>query len=354
MIRNVHLKVSAEPMVETILGLADRSRSLVLDARALAESLFGDYMMTNMIAVGAAHQSGLLPIAAASIEVAIRLNKVQVEGNIAAFRVGRLFVHDRARLERMAQAPYRTFADRTSELSRRPSAARIAARDSLLAGIGEVDPETKRLLSIRIADLIDYQSAGYAQRYAAVVARAAAAERAVAGATGAITQGVACNLHKLMAYKDEYEVARLLSQATFRQRTLAAFAPGARLYFNLQPPLLRAFGMKGKMALGAWFAPVLRLLARLRFVRGTPLDIFGYGAMRREERRLIGWYVDLLQQALGNLHPGNRDAVRDIAELPDGIRGYEEIKLKSLAQVRERAAALMAALAAGASARQAA
>jgi indolepyruvate ferredoxin oxidoreductase len=107
-------------------------------------------------------------------------------------------------------------------------------------------------------------------------------------------------------------------------------------------------------SLGAWFSPVLKTLARLRFVRGTPLDIFGYGAMRREERRLIGWYVDLLQQALGNLNAGNRDAVLEIAELPDDIRGYEEIKLKSLVQVRERAAAQMAALAAGKSARQAA
>jgi indolepyruvate ferredoxin oxidoreductase len=295
-----------------------------------------------------------LPITAASIEAAIRLNKVQVEGNIAAFRVGRLFVHDRARLERMAQAPYRTFADRTNELGQRPSAARVAARDSLFAGIGDVDPETQRLLSIRIADLIDYQSAGYAKRYADVVARVAAAERAVAGATGAITQGVARNLHKLMAYKDEYEVARLLSHATFRERALAAFDPGAKLYFNLQPPLLRAFGMKRKIALGAWFAPVLKALARLRFVRGTPLDIFGYGAMRREERRLIDWYVDLMQQVLGNLNPGNRDAIREIAELPDDIRGYEEIKLKSLAQVRARAAELMQALVAGKSARQAA
>src|SRR5262249_13052640 len=119
MIRNVHLKVTADPIVETILGVTDRARSFALDARALAESLFGDYMLANIIAVGAAYQAGLLPISAASIEAAIRLNKVQAEGNIASFRAGRLYVHDRAKLEGLAKRPYTTFADRTKELDAR-------------------------------------------------------------------------------------------------------------------------------------------------------------------------------------------------------------------------------------------
>ena len=169
-----------------------------------------------------------------------------------------------------------------------------------------------------------------------------------------MTRAVARNLHKLMAYKDEYEVARLLTQDTFRERALAGFAPGAKLYFNLQPPLLRAFGMKKKVALGAWFAPVLKILAVLRFVRGTPLDIFGYATTRREERRLIAWYIDLLAPALANLNAGNVGLVREIAELPDGIRGYEEIKLKSAAKVRAHADTLLNALIAGTGARKAA
>ncbi len=354
MIRNVHLKVSADPMLESILGVADRNRSLVFDARALAESLFGDYMMTNMIAVGAAYQRGLLPITATSVEAAIKLNKVQIEGNIAAFRAGRLFVHDRARLEAMAKLPYRTFADRMTELERRPSAVRVKVREALLARLGEIDAETKRLVSIRIDDLMDYQGGGLAKRYAGIVARAADAERKETGASGEVTRAVARNLHKLLAYKDEYEVARLLTQRTFRARALAAFDPGAKLYFNLQPPLLRAFGMKKKLALGMWFAPVLKLLAACRFVRGTPLDIFGYGATRREERRLIVWYVDMVSLALAKMNAGNADLVREIAELPDEIRGYEAIKLKSVAPVRERGAELMKSLAAGKGARKAA
>ena len=181
---------------------------------------------------------------------------------------------DRARVEKTALLPYHTFADRTAELARRPSAERRKVRDDLLARVGALDPETRRLLDIRIEDLLDYQGRGYAKRYVDVLSRAANAERNVMGATGELTQAVARNLHKLMAYKDEYEVARLLTQNTFRERALAGFAPGAKLYFNLQPPLLRAFGMKKKIALGAWFAPVLKVLATLRILRGTPLDIF--------------------------------------------------------------------------------
>ncbi len=354
MIRNVHLKVSEDPMVEAILALADPNRSLVFDARTLAENLFGDYMMTNMIAVGAAYQAGLLPITASNIEAAIRLNKTQVEGNIAAFRVGRLHVYDRARAEVMARRPYSTFADRAAEFERRPSASRAKARDELVAGIGEVDAETRRLLTIRIEDLIDYQGRRYAARYAEVVSKTASAERAASGAAGAITQAVARNLHKLMAYKDEYEVARLLTQATFKERALAAFDPGAKLYFNLQPPLLRLFGLKRKVMLGGWFAPVLKVLAAFRFLRGTPFDIFGYTPTRREERALVAWYVDLVMKALPGMNAGNLGVAREIAELPDAIRGYEEIKLRSVPKVRERAETLLEALVASAGARQAA
>jgi indolepyruvate ferredoxin oxidoreductase len=354
MIRNVYLKVSADPIVETILGVCDRSRSLVFDARTIAENIFGDYMMSNMIAVGAAYQSGALPITAASIEAAIRLNRVQVEGNIAAFRAGRLLVHDRARLEVMARRPYLTFADRTAELARRPSAARTRVVEALSARLGDIDAETKRLAGIRINDLLDYQGGGYARRYVDLMAKVAAAERIAAGATGALSHAVARNLHKLMAYKDEYEVARLLTQATFRERALAAFDPGAKLYYNLQPPLMRAFGLKKKVALGAWFTPALKLLAAMRFVRGTPFDIFGYAAIRREERKLIAWYADLVMQALTKLNANNRELVREIAELPDAIRGYEAIKLRSLPKVRERAAELLEALNGGRNARKAA
>ena len=112
--------------------------------------------------------------------------------------------------------------------------------------------------------------------------------------------------------------------------------------------------MKKKIALGAWFAPVLKVLAALRFVRGTPLDIFGYAATRREERCLIAWYTDLLTSALANLRAGNLALVREIAELPDGIRGYEEIKLKSVVKTRERADTLINTLVAGAGVRKAA
>jgi indolepyruvate ferredoxin oxidoreductase len=347
MIRDVRLKVLADPIVDSIYAVVDAKRSVALDARTIAERLFGDYMMTNMVAVGAAYQAGLLPISAAAVEQAIALNKVQVQANIAAFRAGRLFMHDPARLNALIRQPYVGLADRVSELVITPSRARSAARDALLATCPDLDPETRRLLATRIEDLIDYQSGSYAQRYVEVVRQVAAAERRFGGgaaAARALTRAVIRNLHKLMAYKDEYEVARLLTQRTFRERALARFEGRAKLSFNLQPPLLRHFGMNRKVSLGEWFAPVLKLLAALRFVRGTPLDIFGYAAIRRVERRLVDWYVDLILQTLPALRSDNIVSAIAIAELPDDIRGYEEIKMKNVAQVQERVAPLLAAL----------
>jgi indolepyruvate ferredoxin oxidoreductase len=356
MIRNVRLKVASDPMVEVIHGVTDRARNLILDARAVAEALFGDYMMTNMVAIGAAYQAGLLPISAASIEGAIALNKVQVANNVTAFRAGRLAVHDPEALDALMVQPFKVMADRIAELARKPSPERAAARDRLLAEIPEIDAATRALVAARIEDLIDYQSEGYARRYVKVLNRVIARERHVFGfgVDLALTGAVARNLHKLMAYKDEYETARLLTQETFRERALAGFEAGATLAYNLQPPLLRSLGLKKKVELGEWFTPVLRVLTRLKRLRGTPLDIFGYVAVRREERRLPRWYEGLIDQALAQLSPANRGIAQQIAEIPGEIRGYEHIKMGNLVTAREQAKSLLAALKSDGSAAQAA
>jgi indolepyruvate ferredoxin oxidoreductase len=147
-----------------------------------------------------------------------------------------------------------------------------------------------------------------------------------------------------MAYKDEYEVARLHTRTDFHRRTRELFVDAQRVVYNLHPPMLRALGLKRKLRLGPWFTPALRGLSRLRRLRGTPFDPFGYARVRREERRLVGWYVGLVRSALTELTPDNHDAVVAIAQLPDRIRGYEEIKLKSIADAEERAAVLRRAL----------
>jgi indolepyruvate ferredoxin oxidoreductase len=150
-----------------------------------------------------------------------------------------------------------------------------------------------------------------------------------------LSESVARYLFKLMAYKDEYEVARLhllpeVSEALARQ-----FPDGARIQYQLHPPLLRAFGLRRKIGLGAWFRTVFRVLVWMRKLRGTPLDIFGYTQVRRVERTLIGEYRAMVEKALAHLDPHSYEVVVRLAELPDLLRGYEEIKLKNVDRYRE-------------------
>jgi indolepyruvate ferredoxin oxidoreductase len=162
-----------------------------------------------------------------------------------------------------------------------------------------------------------------------------------AGGEGALAAAVARGLHKLMAYKDEYEVARLHLAAEFREQLEATFEGPVKLVYHLHPPLLRRFGRERKLALGPWFRGPLRVLRALRRVRGTPLDPFGRLSSRREERELITWYEDLLDRAVAVLDPATLAVAAELAALPDDIRGYEEIKSRNATKARLRARALL-------------
>jgi indolepyruvate ferredoxin oxidoreductase len=151
-----------------------------------------------------------------------------------------------------------------------------------------------------------------------------------------LSEAVARYLFKLMAYKDEYEVARLLLKDGFFQRLRAQFGADAAMAFNLHPPLLRTLGLKRKLRLGTWFTPVLKLLREIRRVRGTPLDIFGYAKVRRVERVLITEYCTMIEALLPHLDEGHYDLAVQIAELPDLIRGYEDIKLASVSEFHRK------------------
>jgi indolepyruvate ferredoxin oxidoreductase len=268
------------------------------------------------------------------------MNRVAVEINIQAFRAGRLSVRDPARLDAFGAPLHATFSDRIGELVRRPDPKRRAATDRLVATMPELDAESREFLRKRIEDVIDYQNAAYASRYAKTVRMAINAERAAPVRLG-FARAVMHNLHKLMTYKDEYEVARLLIQDTFQHRARAAFNPGSRFYYNLQPSLLRSFGLKDKIALGSWFTPALRALAALRLLRGTALDPFGQAPTRRLERQLVGWYEALLNEILPILTPENEPVIREIVNLPDDIRGYEDLKCHSAARAQDRAKQLL-------------
>jgi indolepyruvate ferredoxin oxidoreductase len=291
--------------------------------------------------VGAAYQAGAIPLEAGLIEETIRLNGVAVEMNLQAFRWGRLYVQDRSAVERQLQqkelppeAGASAFSPLKSTLSEVDAAARQLLESSGLAG------EVKRLAEVRIPELILYQHVAYARRYVEFIQRVVAVEEKRMRGQTRLSEAVARYLFKLMAYKDEYEVARLLLDEAFFQRLRAQFGDDARVAFHLHPPLLRTLGLRHKLRLGMWFTPVLKVLRSLRRIRGTPIDIFGYAKVRRVERQLIGAYRQLIESLLPDLDEDNYAIAVQAAELPDMIRGYEAIKLASVADFRRKAAEL--------------
>ncbi|MBI3455226.1 MAG: indolepyruvate ferredoxin oxidoreductase family protein [Candidatus Rokubacteria bacterium] len=344
MVRDVHFVPPVEAMQAAIARVTDPGRSVSVGARRTAEALFGDYMATNMFALGVAYQAGLLPLTAEGIEGAIRLNGVQVAQTLQAFRYGRFSVADPARVRALVEPPRRTVEDERARVLARLGGRDAHAYVSLLDRVSHLDEEARRMLAIRIAELIDYQDARYPERYVAFVRQVAARERAAAPGRVELTHAVIRSLYQLMAYKDEYEVARLHLKPAFHAQVPGLFVEPRRLVYHFHPPLLRAMGLTRKLAFGPWFTPVLRLLRGMRGLRGTPWDVFGWAAVRREERRLVSWYAALVEAALAHLDEESHPAVVELARLPDGVRGYEAIKLTNLRAVEARADELMARL----------
>ncbi len=325
-------------LIERIEAVTRKEHNVYLDAQLIAETLFNDHLAANIVLLGAAYQAGTIPVSAEAIEQAIRLNGVAVEMNLLAFRWGRLAVAD----------PHRVDVEllRATRRAERPAPALSPEVRALIDSVG-AEGELRRLLEIRVPDLVDYQDLAYARRYVEFVRWVREAEARRAPGRTAIAEAVARYLYKLMAYKDEYEVARLHLDPAVRSELEARFGRGARIYWHLHPPLLRALGLKHKIRLGPWFGPVFRVLRAMRRLRGTPLDIFGYTPIRRLERQLIDEYRSLVERAIEKLDGSNYDVVLAIACLPDEIRGYEAIKLAGVERYRRRAAELMARLEAG-------
>ncbi|HEV7758234.1 MAG TPA: indolepyruvate ferredoxin oxidoreductase family protein, partial [Acidimicrobiales bacterium] len=303
-----------------------------LDAQLLAEQLFGDHMAANLLLVGAAYQAGALPLAAGDIEAALRLNGVAAERNIAAFRWGRVAVAHPDRLPSVTPAHPDALARRAGLHDR--------AR-ALMAGT-TWSPRLLELLDRRVPDLIDYQSPAYARDYVEAVRGIAAAEQRIRPDRDDLAATVAVQLHRLMAYKDEYEVARLQLDPEMQAELAAAFGPGARVRWNLHPPVLRALGMHRKIRLGRWFGPAFHALRAVRRVRGHRLDVFGWARVRRIERALIVHYRSLVERAaaLGEVEPDRYEDVVRLAGLADMVRGYEAIKVASIERYLAAAAGL--------------
>ncbi|MEV7968508.1 indolepyruvate ferredoxin oxidoreductase family protein [Sphaerisporangium sp. NPDC088356] len=319
----------AEGVVSRVVSASREEASVVLDAQELAGRLLGDDQYVNLILLGAAYQAGALPVSAASLERAIELNGVAVAANVRAFRLGRHVVH----------APGGTGLPASTEgVATRvtPGSEAEALIDLVKAEPGS---ELERLVTVRVPELIAYQDARYAERYAQLVGRVREAEAAVTEET-TLAEAVAWHLHKLMAYKDEYEVARLCLDPAVQADIDERFGAGAKVRWRLHPPLLRAIGLRRKISLGPWFRPAFRLLYAMRGLRGTPWDLFGHAHLRKVERGLIGEYTALVEECAAGLTPGTHARAVEMAGLPDLVRGYEQVKLAGVERYRERLAEL--------------
>ncbi len=286
------------------------------DAEQVAVQLIGDSIYTNPLMLGYAWQKGRVPLSHAALMRAIELNGVQVENNKAAFEWGRRCAHDLAAVQALFKAA------QVIEFVKRPSLANMLAK--------------------RVEFLTAYQNAAYAQTYQAFVEKVRVAE-APLGKT-ALTEAVARYLFKLMAYKDEYEVARLHTDASFLNKVGALFEGDFKLNYHLAPPLIAAKNDKGelqKQQFGPWMLTGFRLLARLKGLRGTALDVFGRTEERRMERALIDEYRASVEEVMAGLNADNHAVALDIARIPELIKGYGHVKARHLALARPQWAALM-------------
>jgi len=315
------LVINQHQIESTIIARTGADNAYFVDATDLALKLLGDTIGANMFVVGYAAQLELLPISVAALEKAIELNGTAVKFNLTAFALGRLFAHS-------------------------PQSITALLPESA-APIGE--QTLHELINARAGHLRDFQNQAWADRYMAVVEKVRVAEEAASAGSTDLTRAVATNLSKLMSYKDEYEVARLYTDPAFKQKLDEQFEPGYTLKFNLAPPMISrtnpSTGLPMKREFGDWILQGFQVLAKLKGLRGTPLDIFGYSAERKMERGLIGEYEALLEQILAGLSAAKLDSAIELARLPDDIRGYGYVKDKFLVEVNTRKDELLAAFA---------
>jgi len=317
---NRDIELDGAQLEKAIRDGLDGGEMFRFNATRLATDLVGDSIATNVLMVGYAAQKGLLPVSTSSLEEAIRLNGTFVEGNLRTFALGRLAAH----------AP-EAFVDLASEHTNVP---RLETTEAVIAS-------RKRLLT-------DYQNAAYAQRYEDFVrdVERRVSDRKVAG-SAAFVREVALTLARLMAYKDEYEVARLHSDPKFLERLNAQFAGDFKLTFHLAPPMLPgrdpATGLPRKREFGAWMLPVFRVLKSFKALRGTPFDVFGHTQERRMERRLIEEYRATIDALVPRLTEHNLAAATELARAAADVRGYGHVKHESVEAFHARKDKLLSA-----------
>ena len=311
---------STDDLAQTI-GEHTRDGHSWVDAQAATTELFGAATTANIFVVGMAVQAGVLPVAPERIEAAIELNGVAVDANTTAFRWGRAQI---AASDSVDAARARATPMHTPEREVLPH--RLDALD--------VDGDRRARLSMFARELIEWGDESTANDWFDVLDEVAAAEGAFSDSGRHVLDAVAAGLYKLMAYKDEYEVARLMTDPDAMAEALSVAGPGGAVAWKLHPPMMRALGYDKKISIGTWATPAIRQLAKRKNLRGTALDPFGRAEVRKVERELPGEYLAAVRSGLAALTESNIDDVVALAELPDIVRGYEDIKLANVERFR--------------------
>ncbi|HEU0153999.1 MAG TPA: indolepyruvate ferredoxin oxidoreductase family protein [Arenimonas sp.] len=328
--RQPDMQFPAAGIVDAIRTALGGREPLQVAATEIATALMGDAIATNLFMLGVAWQRGLVPISLEAIERAVELNGAAVEMNKTAFAWGRLSAVDpQAVLEAagLVEAP----------------AEASAMADSL--DDEAISQSLDELIERRVKFLTDYQDKAYAGRYVALVDKVRQAEARKADGSTALTAAVARYYFKLMAYKDEYEVARLYTTGDFQKRIAAQFDGDYKLHFNLAPPMFSkrdADGHLVKQEFGPWIFTAFKLIRKLKFLRGGAFDLFGKTEERRMERQLITDYAKTVEELLGKLEAGNVDLATQIASVPEHIRGFGHVKEAHFAKAKAREAELLA------------
>jgi indolepyruvate ferredoxin oxidoreductase len=308
-IRNRDLVFPGDAIAAKLEAAVGDTALLAIAATELTTLLLGDSIYSNVLLLGFAFQHGGVPVSLQALETALTLNGVDVEANKAAFTWGRLIA--------------------------------VAPQLALQAPTGILEETTEQIVARNCEELQLYQDRAYAARYSSLIARVQSAESQVRSGQGRLLRAVARNYFKLLAYKDEYEVARHYTDGTFHRMLAAQFTGAFRLKLHLAPPLFSRVdpvtGRAKKRAFGAWIFPLLHLLAKAKFLRGTRFDPFGYTRERRTERELVTEYERCINSILTELSPATYDVAVALAEIPDMIRGYGVLKAQSIEQARARA-----------------
>jgi indolepyruvate ferredoxin oxidoreductase len=320
-VTNGDMDLGTEAMMKSIRDAAGNDAVSFVDGTGLATAILGDSIATNLFMLGYAWQKGLVPLSLEALMRAIELNGVAVDTSKRTFAWGRLAAHNLNAVQAAAKPTLRV---------EKPAARTLS-----------------EIVAKRVELLTAYQDKAYAERYRAFVDRVASIEKERARGRSGLAEAVAKSLYKLMAYKDEYEVARLYTDGEFLKKLGAQFEGDYRLSFHLAPPLFADrdpdTGQLKKREYGPWILSAFRVLASLKRLRGTMFDVFGHTEERKMERRLIAEYEATIDSLLATLDQNNHALAVQIASVPETMRGFGHIKEKNVVAAKAREASLLAA-----------